>query len=327
MHDTEIATDEAAKPVPQGQQSSAKSVANPIEDPAEGRVPEGQPVAAAALDYLCGNLMKLQRDRVFAIRQQMRCDASVLAYVRRELGFTTNMSEADRKRVSAEARRIMRAAEQGEDHHLRAEEATLPVIQSCSAVVLRNMVARQSWDEMRVSCEKQMRKVAHDLPVWPFVETVRGLSDLGLAVIVGEAGNLGDYPKKGHLWKRLGLAVIDGSRQGNPGSAATAEDWIRHGYNRQRRAQVYAFVDDVMLRAQWRGPKGDAPGYPIGPYGMHYIRKKAEYLGREWPPKHAENAARRYMAKMLIRDLWNAWRGAKFPELKDHNHPAPRRAA
>lgn len=324
---TQIATDGATTRLPRGQKPCAQSVATQIEGAANKCTPQGQGSIAASLDHLCGQLMKLQRDRRFAIRQQMRCDNAALAYVRSLLGFRTDATEADRKKISAEAKRIMKAVESGEDHLVVADEAIKDVALSCSAVILRNTVARSTWDEMRVETEKQMRELAHELPAWAFAKSVRGLSDLGFAAIVGEAGNLGEYPKKGHLWKRLGLAVIDGNRQGNPGSNATAEDWIAHGYNKQRRAEVYAFVDDVLLRAQWRGAKDDAPGYAIGPYGEYYSRKKAEYLSREWTPGHADKAARRYMAKMLVRDLWNAWRGADKRVSEDQTFVAPRRAA
>ena len=69
-----------------------------------------------------------------------------------------------------------------------------------------------------------------------------------------------------------------------------------------------------MLRAQWRGEKKDddgniiSPGHAIGPYGEHYRRKKAEYIAREHPAP--DRAARRYMAKMFLRDLLNAWRAS-----------------
>jgi hypothetical protein len=69
-----------------------------------------------------------------------------------------------------------------------------------------------------------------------------------------------------------------------------------------------------MFLHQWRGPLHNAaneiiaPGYPLGPYGAHYERKKTEYFERGLTSGHADKAARRYMAKMFIRDLWKAWR-------------------
>jgi hypothetical protein len=46
----------------------------------------------------------------------------------------------------------------------------------------------------------------------------------------------------------------------------------------------------------------------LGPYGEHYARKLPEYIARNHPMPG--KAARRYMAKMFIRDLWRAWRSA-----------------
>ena len=329
---SDIDPDEAMISQPKGQPESVSSGSSQIvEGAASVMLLQGQSSGAASLDDLCGRLMALQRDRIFAIRMQSRCDRAVEAYIRTRLGFTTDptrMGEADRKKVAAEAKRLKKAVEQGEDHDHSADEARHSVILACSAVIIRNMSARDMWDEMRTGTEKEMRALAKQLPAWEFAETVKGVSELGLAVIVGEAGNLGDYPKKGHLWKRLGLAVIDGKRQGNPGASATAEDWISHGYKAARRAEVYAFIDDVMFRSQWRGAKDDQPGYPIGPYGVHYGRKKAEYLTRfadePHTKAHAENAARRYMAKMFIRDLWNAWRGASARVPQGQQIIAPR---
>lgn len=333
LENTEIDPGAATGEVLKCQASIASPGSSEIVAEATAALPQGQ-FRGADLDDLCGSLMRLQRDRIFAIRMQSRCDRAVEAYVRTRMGFTTDptrMGEAERKKLAAEAKRLKKAVEQGEDHVAPASQVRPDIILACSAVIIRNMSARGMWDQMRADTEKEMRALAKQLPAWQFVQTVKGISDLGLAVIVGEAGNLGDYPKKGHLWKRLGLAVLDGKRQGNPGAGATAEDWIAHGYKASRRAEVYAFVDDVMLRSQWRGPKEDQPGYAIGLYGEHYARKKAEYLVRfaDEPhcKAHAENAARRYMAKMFIRDLWNAWRKAEKPASKDHPPFAERHAA
>jgi hypothetical protein len=307
----------ANESLPKGQSGRAASASSQIVEGMGHEHLAERPVDVRPLDDLCGRLMALQRDRVFAIRQQSRCDRSVEAYIRNRLGFTsdpTRMDEAKRKKISAEAKRIKKAVEQGEDLSVAAGEARGRIVLACSAVILRSMSARQMWDDMRDDTQEEMLVLVKQLPVLDFIATVKGVSNLGLAVIVGEAGNLGGYPKKGHLWKRLGLAVIKGNRQGNPGSVATAEDWTEHGYKAARRAEVYAFIDDVMFRSQWRGAKDDKPGYPIGPYGAYYGRKKAEYLIRfadePYGKKHADNAARRYMAKMFIRDLWKAWRGA-----------------
>jgi hypothetical protein len=273
---------------------------------------------AAALGDLCGDIIGLQRQRVFAIRMQSRCDRAVEAYVRTRLGYSSDMSEAERKKLSLLALKIVKSVAAGVD----AAGLGQQVAAVCAPVILRTKNSRICWDDLRRDTEKGMIALAKQLPAQAFVAETKGFSHLGLAVLVGEAGNLGDYPKKGHLWKRLGLSVEDGHRQGvvPPGlpKEERAAAWIKRGYSPARRAEVYAFIDDVLFRSQWRGATKDDAGNliqaarPIGPYGEHYGRKRAEYVDRFSEEKggkaHADKAARRYMAKMFIRDLWKAWR-------------------
>lgn len=356
----ETGSGKATQSVPKGHRPIAAPLPHPSPSADSTALPQGQgPISS--LGDICGALMRAQRDRVFAIVMQSRCDRAVEAYIRIRLGYRTvddegnPAPEAERKKLSALAVRIKAAVENGED----APAGTEALAASVAMIVERNKIGRAVWDEFRAITEKNMIVLAKQLPVWPFVESVKGVSALGLAVIVGEAGDLGGYPKKGHLWKRLGMAVLDGKRQGNPGAGATAEDWIAHGYKKQRRAQIWAMLDDVMLRQQWAGDKDEdgenpresgkpvaVPAHALGLYGEYYGRKKAFYIAMNEQrayaaqaaemlaaskrkgdrfdkksretleagrilPKHIDNRARRYMAKMFLRDLWKAWRGAK----------------
>lgn len=310
---------EAVLQMPTGQSGAAKPASAPSPS-AEARpcTPQGHQPDAAALGELCGNLMGLQRQRIFAIRQQSRLSRSLEAFVRIQLGYHTGLPEKERKRLSKLATDIIAAIE---------SERPIPpagdrVAANCAPEILITRESRLAWDQRRGETEKRMVELAKALPAQSFVASTKGFTHLGLAVLVGEAGDLASYPKKGHLWKRLGLAVIDGYRQGQvpPGLARDdrAEAWKARGYNPARRAEVYAFIDDVMLRAQWRGAKIDDAGeiieapHAIGPYGAYYGRKRYEYTERWAEEKtvagHANAAARRYVSKMFVRDLWKAWR-------------------
>lgn len=151
-----------------------------------------------------------------------------------------------------------------------------------------------------------MQHHAKDLPAWKWAAGVKGLSLQGLACIIGETGDLSNYETKERVWKRLGLAVIDGiaqQRRSKPEEAAA------HGYSPKRRAVIWS-IADVLLRAQWRGEKDGTPAHAIGPYGAVYGRRKAHTVNREgWTPKRRDNDARRVMSKALIEDLWRVWHG------------------
>jgi hypothetical protein len=106
----------------------------------------------------------------------------------------------------------------------------------------------------------------------------------------------------------LGLAVIDGNRQGNPGKNATDEDWIKHGYNRQRRSLIWQ-IGETMIKAQVRKVKDDADEdtserRAIDRYGEIYLWRKRIEIDRvgltkaeEPNKKHAHDRAQRYMAR------------------------------
>jgi hypothetical protein len=274
---------------------------------------------------LCAQLMEMQAERLYCIKLQSICDRKCEHFVARRLGYSSLLDEAARTKLFAQARIIIRAVEAGGGDDQKARDTdSRAVVSACSSIILRTAESRRGWDAYRSDLEARMRELARQLPAWPFVEGVRGFSDLGLAVVVGETGDLSGYANPGKVWKRLGLAVIDGNRQGNPGPGATAEDWVRHGYRKQRRAEVWAFCSDVMFRHQWRGEKNGTEAHALGPYGEAYGRKKAEYLEREWTKGHAHNAATHYMTKEFIKDLWKAWRRAEraVPERASAGLPA-----
>jgi len=283
--------------------------------PVLGEMPKGL-TESAGIEETCAQLVNLQRRRRFAIKMQSKIDRAVEAYIRTLLGFSTLMPEKDRRKLSKLAQKVRKAIVSG----VEPPEIDRLALQNARLVVIHGETSRKCWDDVRGDTEREMTRLAETLPAMEFIDSVCGVTSKVIAVIVGEAGNLSNYPDRSRLQKRLGLGVVDGVRQGNPGKNASADDWAKHGYNPHRRAEVWAFLDDTMLRAQWRGPKVDkdgevvAPGRALGPYGAHYARKKAEYVLRGHPTP--DRAARRYMAKIFIRDLWKAWVGgpAAFAE-------------
>lgn len=270
------------------------------------------PATRRAPEELCAELQDLQKKRRFAIRQQQRSLRSIEAFLARQAGYHNGLPQDERKRLANFAQRLRRLIEtQGPDWQ---PEGSGTQFRHCAALVWNSAQMRGPADALRRVIEDEMRAAARQLPVWPWVAAIPGVSELGLAVIVGETGDLALYDNPAKLWKRLGLAVIDGVRQGGLGKTASAEDWIGHGYNPARRAEVWAFLSDVMLRAQWRAGKDGAPGRAIGRFGEVYARRKEWNLARGWTPAHADNDARRIMSKAFLVALWRAWDGAECVE-------------
>lgn len=176
------------------------------------------------------------------------------------------------------------------------------------------------------SCDgyaKRLAKLARQLPVYPWVASVKGFGDVSFATIVGEAGDIGTYKSHSALWKRMGLAVLDGKRQGNPGAAATADDWIEHGYSGERRSVMWNARSGLILgMGKWRPMFGeDVWANPDLTYLQKVFADRARLeceklgkdvaksaKGKESYSKHAAERALRYVEKRLLKMLRTEWR-------------------
>lgn len=152
--------------------------------------------------------------------------------------------------------------------------------------------ARALIHKNRLAPERNMAKLAKQLPVYSFVEGVHGFGAIGLAQIVGEAGDLSNYANPAKLWKRMGLAVINGKSQ----RRVSGVEALEHGYSPQRRSIMYC-IGDSMIKKQ-------------NAYRELYLARKVieEQKMPEGTKLHWHRRAQRYMEKRLLRDLWRAWR-------------------
>lgn len=167
------------------------------------------------------------------------------------------------------------------------------------------MVSRETIVAAKRQIERGLEHDVQLLPIWPRVAATRGLGALGFASIIGESGDLSNYSSYSKLWKRLGLAVIDGARQRRVTGAAA----LAHGYSASRRAIVWQ-VGSSLFRAQSERrdrETGDVVR-EAGPYRQGYDARKAYERPRVASAAHAHNRATRYMEKKLIRNIWRAWR-------------------
>lgn len=172
--------------------------------------------------------------------------------------------------------------------------------------------------------ERHMVKLARKLPAYDWVKSVHGFGDMGFALIIGNTGDLSNYANPAKVWKRLGLAVINGERQRKMSDAELAAE---HGYSPPRRSMMWN-VGNGIIGGMGRGKRPlvgedvDARDdwHPYEKLFVHRLRREVEKDpsharpetkdGKESYSKHAANRAKRYVEKRVLRDLWREWRRA-----------------
>jgi hypothetical protein len=253
--------------------------------------------ASALIDQLA----ELQVRRKFYIAATNKQTNAIKALVRRGLGWRYDEEETDREKVNGRAARIVAAALGGKPQKPE-DEAIYGALSADLAVVA---AAIEPMTAARHQIELEMQRIVRKLPINAWAKQVRGLGEKGLAVILAEAGDLSGYPKKGHLWKRLGLAPYEGMAYSTwrMKGGLSAEDWTEAGYSPRRRAEIFSVIGDPLFRAQ---------SVAQGPYRAVYDRRRA-LTGEthpDWTKAHSHADALRVMTKIMLRDLWREWNRA-----------------
>jgi hypothetical protein len=258
---------------------------------------EVHPPVSALIDQLA----ELQVRRKFWIKLATRQGNAALALIRRAIGWRYDEDETARDKINKRAASIFATAQSGKAQ--KPEDAEIyQAVASDLAVIIASM---EPGDAARHQIELEMARTVRKLPAYPWAKSVKGLGDVGLAVIIGEAGDLGSYPTKGHLWKRLGLAPFEGQAYSTwrMKGGLTSEQWTDAGYSPRRRAEIFSVIGDPLFRAQ---------SVAQGPYRAVYDRRRS-LTGEthpDWTKAHSHADALRVMTKIMLRDLWREWNRA-----------------
>jgi hypothetical protein len=235
---------------------------------------------------------------------QQKLDRSLESYFRiNATEWNPNASEEEREKENKKVKDLIKRIRKGEPHQFAH------TVSVCDA-------ARAPADELRKTNETEMERAAKALPIYPWIESIRGAGALGLATIIAEAGDLSNYSQPCKLWKRLGFAPFDGyagstwKRETWRPRKLSKEEWIEHPFSGER----YALMHQVivwLVNAQWIGAAkaGNGEGKPNGPYGEIYAKRRA-YTAKthpDWTKQHARMDALRVTMKAFLKALWIEW--------------------
>jgi hypothetical protein len=288
-----------------------------------------QLASVTALTETISNIRAAHRERNHWMEKRKRDDLSTGAFIRTNLGWSMALPAAERNRIRDHAADIFKEAERYVKMRRKliekARKDNKPVIvpevpeivRPLAHVLIPQIEMRKQVDDLEAVATKQMVTLAATLPVDPvWMEWAKGFGLLGLGIIIAETGDLSNYATTAKIWKRMGVAVIDGRRQGAPGPKATKEDWLKEGYSPPRRSRLailgMAFIkySDSPYRAVYLARKvyerqqAEAQGLIVAPSAQIPKNKKDEYRSL----MHIDNRSRRYAEKRLLKHLWQHWK-------------------
>lgn len=203
--------------------------------------------------------------------------------------------------------------------------------------IMPYLEAQEPLAKHRATYEKMLVKQVKTLPIYQWAKSVSGLGEVSLAGIIGECSgfnvetnewwSIGQMKSVSAVWKRMGLAVINGGRQ----RKVAGEEALQHGYVPTRRSVMWN-VGECVVKAQWRKEA------TVHAYGKYYGERKAamqerneageyadtaadivarmkkagskplaENLAGRLTASHINNRAKRHMTKRLLRDLYVEW--------------------
>lgn len=263
---------------------------------------------------LIDEIVANHRQRQDVLRAELRLNNQIEAVYRRLTGLKTDERARLHKKASSGIGQYVDDihdgcadpaddSEAGDDHVPRVTQLVAAIPDLAQFIHAERLAAihtaplleaRQLLAASRRPLEKRMESLAGELPVWVWGHGVRGFGALGLAQIVAECGDLANYANPAKVWKRMGLALVNGERQGK---RTDPEEALAHGYSPERRSIMYVIADSLM--------KGNRDGE----YRTYYLAEKERQREKlpDAPAAHIDNRARRHLAKRLLRDLWRAW--------------------
>jgi len=239
-----------------------------------------------SLGSILSEIKEQARRRDDLLRPEVRLTLQIKSICRRICSRQCPDFDTDAKRyawIKKEGRLLYKAIMKGQQHDLLHEGAPACLtLLSIRAVIHKEILP----------VERRLKELVQKLPVWEWWDSICGLGALGLATIVAETGDLSNYSGPAKVWKRMGVAVIEGERQ----RKKKGVEAFKHGYSPRRRSVTWVVSDSLLKKKNI--------------YKELYDDRKAKQ-SEIWPDRakgHLHNEARRYVGKRLLLHLWREWR-------------------
>ena len=198
--------------------------------------------------------------------------------------------------------------------------------------VIQNVFS--SSNEIEKQLTKEIKKIVESQPIWTFFKNVRGCGPLMTAVCLSEF-DIYKADTVSKMWQFAGLnpGMVKGKKiisitkntdmaqvvreyenqKGEKKGIIVTNEMIRGDrkkaefvspYNAWLRSKLLGVLAGGMIKAQ----NGKGKSYALDFYYPYKARLEQEDNWKEESKGHRDKAAKRYMIKMFLKDLYVAWR-------------------
>jgi hypothetical protein len=277
------------------------------------------------VDTVCIALKEMQVLRKFVIKTQIRITNSATALAARMCGYEATDDEASREKQWRRADGIVSRALVGKPPLDDDKAVVLAIGEELEMVKFALKPIEHRLDIIK----REMARQAACLSLGNFVDATHGFNLLGLAVIVGEAGNLSNYSTVRKLWRRLGYGMAQGHEDKAYSTwrfsgGLSKDDWIKAGYSPQRLAEIYGVVTVPLMMHKKKNKYGavyDARrARTLVTHPEWWVDKNGKTkLTKDGVPcsKHGDEDAKRVATKVFMADLWSEWRQCRSTTVVD----------
>lgn len=181
----------------------------------------------------------------------------------------------------------------------------LKIVCYMSIAIASEIAAVKRLKSARKIIENEIEDQASRLHVAEWWRSLPGCNLLGLGTLIGETGDLFDYPNPDKVKKRLGLAPYKGKACSTWKSKGglKSEEWADQEdgpkYCPRRCAVAYVIGTSIILK------KKEPGNYFYKIFADE--KKRKEDAGWGVQPLHRDRHARRYMMQQVVIELWCKW--------------------
>lgn len=218
-----------------------------VPDPGEGST-NALMESNETLSDICRRIQEIHRQYKCNLRSRLMLENRTRATVAVAAGYYAGMEEATRAKMFKEADATIK--------RILAGEVRSKTEHGIAGLVRASSLSNKQFDLLTKAYAMSMAKLAEQLPVaeWMRKPEQHGFGFKSLATIIGEAGNLSNYPNPAKLWRRMGCAPFASGDRVHMGSqwkrmngrGLSSTEWEEYGYSPSRRSVVFQLTEPLL---------------------------------------------------------------------------------